>query len=293
VPAYDVLDSVHKGVLDGAHSSPAYYVGKNRAAALFGVSPSPFGMDAWDYVGWIYDGGGLELSREFYQQVMKQNLVSFPLTSAGPQALGWFKREVKDWADLKGIKCRQTGISAEVFSKSGMATVNIPGPEILAAGERGVVDCAEWVGPSDDTIIGFHTVWKHFYTQSFHDLSVLELVINGNVWKSLSPDLQAIIQSATVESTLRAFYRRNRLDAAALEEMVTKHGVTVHATPEDILKKSLVSWDEIAKEEAAKNPFFSKVYQSQRDYASKVVTARRITNPPYKFAADHYFPEKK
>jgi TRAP-type mannitol/chloroaromatic compound transport system substrate-binding protein len=293
VPAFEVLDAVHKGILEGAHSSPAYYVGKNRAAALFGTSPSPFGMDTFDYIGWMYDGGGMELTREFYQQLMKQNLVSFPLTSAGPQALGWFKRELKDWADLKGLKCRQTGISAEVFSKSGMVTVNMPGGEILAAGERGVIDCAEWVGPSDDTIIGFHTVWKHFYTQSYHDLSVLELVINGDVWKSLSPDLQAIIQSATVEATLRSFYRRNRLDAAALKDMTTKDGVIVHATPEDILKKSLESWDGIAKEEAAKNPFFSKVYESQRAYASQVVTSRRISSPPYNFAADHYWPVKK
>ena len=293
VPPFEVLDAVHKGVLDGAHSSPAYYVGKNRAAALFGVSPSPFGMDAFDYMGWIYDGEGLALSREFYQKVLSQNLVSFPMTSAGPQAMGWFNRELKSWADLNGLKCRETGISAEVFSKSGMATVNMPGGEILASGERGVIDCAEWVGPSDDTIIGFHTVWKHFYTQSFHDLSVLELVINGDVFNSLSSDLQEIIQSATVEATLRSFNRRNRLNAAALEEMINKYGVTVHKTPEDILENSLKSWDEIAKDEAAKNPFFKKVYESQRDYASQVVTSRRVTSPPYNFAADYYWPEKK
>lgn len=136
VPAFEVLDAVHRGVFDGAHSSPAYYVWKNRAAALFGVSPSPFGMDAFDYIGWIYDGGGLELSREFYQKELKQNLASFPLTSAGPQAMGWFNRPLKDWADLKGLKCRETGISAEVFSKSGMATVNMPGGEILSSRNR-------------------------------------------------------------------------------------------------------------------------------------------------------------
>src|SRR5262245_51487180 len=34
VPAFDVLDATNKKVLDGAHSSSAYWVGKNRAAAL-------------------------------------------------------------------------------------------------------------------------------------------------------------------------------------------------------------------------------------------------------------------
>jgi TRAP-type mannitol/chloroaromatic compound transport system substrate-binding protein len=294
VPAYEVLDAVHKKVLDAAHSSPAYWVGKNRAAALFGVSPSgPFGMDAFDYMGWVHEGGGMALYNELYNDVLKQNVIPLPMTSAGPQALGWFKKPVNSWADLKGRKCRQTGISAEVYAKGGMMTVNIPGGEILAAGERGVIDCAEWVGPADDEIMGFQTVWKHFYTQSFHDLSVLEIIINGDVWKSLTPDLQAIIQSATVEATLRSFNRRNRLNAGALQEMTTKQGVIVHATPDDILKKSLESWDQIAKEEAAKNPFFRKVYDSQRAYAAQVVPSRRTTSPAYNFSADYYWPRPK
>ena len=54
------------------------------------------------------------------------------------------------------------------FFKSGMATVNMPGGEILAAGERGFINCAEWVGAGDDSIVGFDTIWKHFYPQSVH-----------------------------------------------------------------------------------------------------------------------------
>ena len=200
---------------------------------------------------------------------------------------------MKDWADLKGRKCRQTGITAEVFSKSGMATVNMPGGEILAAGERGVINCAEWVGAGDDSIVGFDTIWKHFYPQSTHEpASVVEIIINGDVWKALAPDLQAIIQSASIEATVRSMSQRNRADAVALSEM-PKKGVTVHRTPDDILKKLLESWDEISKEEAAKNPFFKKVLDSQRTWASQVVPTRRTTTPPYNYSANHYWPEKK
>jgi TRAP-type mannitol/chloroaromatic compound transport system substrate-binding protein len=292
VPAFEVLDATHKKVIDGAHSSSAYWVGRNRAAALFGVTPGgPFGMDGFDYMGWLYDGGGMELYREMFQVVLQRNVEPIPMTSAGPQALGWFKRPVKSWADFKGLKCRQTGISAEVFVKSGMATVNMPGGEIVPSGQRGVIDCAEWVGPSDDMLMGFHQVWKHFYAQSSHDLSLLEIIINGDVWKALTPDLQAIVQAAAVEATLRSQNRRNRLDAAAIVELQTKHGVTIHRTPNDILKKMLEAWDGIAKEEAAKNPFFKKVYDSQRSYASQVVTSRLTTAPSYNAIARHYWPE--
>jgi TRAP-type mannitol/chloroaromatic compound transport system substrate-binding protein len=75
--------------------------------------------------------------------------------------------------------------------------------------------------------------------------------------------------------------------------MTTKHGVKVHRTPDDILKKVLEAWDEIAAEESAKNPFFKKVYENQRAYAAKVVPTRRSVQPNYDIGANHYWPEKK
>ena len=63
--------------------------------------------------------------------------------------------------------------------------------------------------------------------------------------------------------------------------------------PDDILKKILETWDVIAAEEETKNPFFKKVYASQKAYASKVVPMRRGTYPDYNFAANYYYPEKK
>ncbi|MGH7209297.1 MAG: C4-dicarboxylate ABC transporter, partial [Nitrospiraceae bacterium] len=92
VPAFEVLDAVHKGVIDGGHTAPAYWVGKNRAATLFGPAPGgPFGMDMIDYMGWLYDAGGIELYREFYQKELKRNVVPIPMTSVANQVLGWFK----------------------------------------------------------------------------------------------------------------------------------------------------------------------------------------------------------
>jgi TRAP-type mannitol/chloroaromatic compound transport system substrate-binding protein len=251
-------------------------------------------MDTIDYLGWINDGGGQELYREFYQDVLKRNIMPMPLTSASPQSLGWFKSPVKSWDDLRGRKCRQTGIHAEVFSKSGMATVNMPGAEIIPAAERGVIDCAEWVGPAEDMQIGFHTVWKNFYVTSVHEQATsLEFLVNGDVWNGLSKEHQELIKSATLEATLRSLLTTNFKNANAVTEMREKHGVNVQRTPDDVLKKTLEGWDQVAKEEEAKNPFFKKVYESQRAYASKVVPTRRYTHPEYKLSADHYWPEGK
>lgn len=293
VPPFESLDAVSAGVLDGAHTAPAYWVGQNRAATLFGPAPGgPFGMDVIDYMGWIYDAGGLELYTEFYQDVLQREVVVFPLTWVGQQALGWFEEPVEGWADLQGRKCRQTGITAEVFTNSGMSPVNIPGGEIVPAGERGVIDCAEFVGPAEDMMVGFHTIWKNFYLGSMHEpATVVELLLNKGVWDGLEPDLQEIIRSATIEATYRSQMVINKLNAEALATLREEHGVQISQTPEDINVKILESWDQIAEQEAAQNPFFKQVHDSQREYASQVVPARRDIYVPYELGADYYWPE--
>ncbi len=295
VPAFEVLDATHKQVIDGGHTAAAYWVGKHRAAALFGPSPGgPFGMDIVDLMGWMYDAGGLQLWKELYQVELKRNVIPLPLTAVNNQVLGWFAKPVASWEDLKGRKCRQTGLTAEVFSKAGLSPVNMAGGEIVPAAERGVIECGEWVGPAEDMRVGFHTVWKNFYMPSTHEpATVLELLINGDVYNKLGPDLRGILESAAYEATYRHFSLLNKLNADALDEMVTKHGVKVQRTPDDILKKILVAWDEIAAAESAKNPFFKKVYDSQREYAKRVVPTRRSVQPNYDFGANHYWPEKK
>ena len=294
VPAFEVLDATHKKVIDGAHSAAAYWVGKHRAAALFGPSPGgPFGMDIVDLMGWFYESDGLKLWNELYQVELKRDVVTMPLTAVNNQILGWFKNPVKSWEDLKGRKCRQTGLTAEVYAKAGLSPVNMPGGEIVPAGERGVIECGEWVGPAEDMKIGFHTIWKNVYMPSTHEpATVLELLINKETFEKLSPDLKAIVESAAYEATYRHFALLNKLNADAIEELTTKHGVKIQRTPDDILSKVLITWDEIAAAESAKNPFFKKVYDSQRAYASKVVPARRSVQPNYDVGANHYWPAK-
>lgn len=294
VPPFEVLDAVHKGVLDGAHSSAAYWVGKNRASTLFGPAPGgPFGMDLLDYMGWVHEGGGLALQQEFYQKVLGRNIIAMPMTSGGPQILGWFNKPVKSWDDLKNRKCRQTGITAEVFGKSGMKTVNMPGGDIIPSAQRGVIECAEWAGPIEDLRIGFQSVWKYSYMPSVHEpATVLELLINGDVWNKLPEQHREVIRSAAMEATFRSQLVMNRLNAEALVTLREKHEVTIARTPSDILTKTLQSWDEIARAEMARNPFFKKVYDSQREYAARVVPARRSVYPDYDLSAAHYWPRK-
>jgi TRAP-type mannitol/chloroaromatic compound transport system substrate-binding protein len=295
VPAFEALDATHKKVLDGAATWAGYWTGKNKAAILFTGGPGgTFGMDYLDYLGWMHNSGGLALYQELYQDVLKLNVAVLPMNPAGPQPFGWFKRPIKNLADFKGMKCRQTGLAAEVFQRMGMTTVNMPGGEIIPAAQRAVIDCAEWVGGVEDLRFGFHNVWKYHYTPGVHEnTTVTELLFNGDVWAALSPVQQEIVRAAATETFVIWWARWQRQNAEALKELQEKHGVRVLRTPPEILVAFLKTWDKIAEEEGAKNPFFKKVHDSQRAYASLVVPAKRFLYPPYSFVANHYFPETK
>jgi TRAP-type mannitol/chloroaromatic compound transport system substrate-binding protein len=295
VPAFEVLDATNKKVLDGAHAWGGYWTGKDKTSILFTGGPGgTFGMDFTDYVGWMYYGGGWELYQEFYQKQLKLNVVVFPILPSGPQAFGWFKRPIQTVEDMKGMKCRQTGMAGEVWKALGFTVVNMPGGEIIPSAQRGVIDCAEWVGGVEDLRLGFQNVWKYHYSPGVHEnTTVGELLINGDVWKSLNPQQQEIIKSAANETFLVWHAKWQRQNADALKEMQEKHGVQILRTPPEILVAFIKKWDELAAEEAGKNPFFKKVHESQRAYASLVVPYKRFYFPPYSFMANYYFPEKK
>ena len=194
----------------------------------------------------------------------------------------------------KGQKCRQTGIAAEIFNEMGMRTVNMPGGEIMPAAERGTIDCAEWVGGIEDLRFGFHTIWKWHYAPSLHEsVSIGELLINGDVWKSLGPLDQEIVKAAITEQLFVWWAKWQRQNAEAVVEMRDKHKVFMGTTPEAFHKEFLEAWDKLVIKESATNPVFKEVADSLKKWASVTVPAKRFYYPAYSIAADHYWAPKK
>jgi len=294
VPAFEVTDATHKGVLDGAHTWSGYLIGKHPAAVLFTGGPGgPFGMDLFDHLGWYYDGGGQQLMDEWFETIIKRDVISLPILPFTPQMFGWFKQPFKGWEDLKGRKMRAVGMNAQILNAAGASVVSMPGGEIVPAAQRGVVDAAEWCCPAEDVKLGFHNIWKYYYMPSMHEMTeVGDLIISKATWKSLPPDLQEIVKMAATDTYLRWWLWYSRENAKTLAEMRTKHGVNVRRTPNEVLVKQLQTWDAIREKYAKEDAFFAKVVESQRQYAANVVPARMAMYPAYSFSADYYWKKK-
>jgi len=291
VPAFDVLDSVHKGILDVGQGWPGYWYGKHPAATLFASVPGgPFGMNAEDFLGWMYLAGGKELYNELLQNELKLNIHVLPVYGETPEPLGWFKGPVKDLKAFRGLKFRAGGMSAEVFKAMGMSVVSLPGGEIVPALERGVIDAAEYSDPSSDMSVGFADVRKFYHLPSVHQpTGIMEFMINKKHWDSLPADLKAIIESACQATALHFTVMMVDQNSKDLGTLVNQKNVKIIETPREIMREILVAWDKVAEKYVQQNPFFAKVYASQKKWAERVVPYRSIAHPPYDLAAEYYW----
>ncbi len=288
VKTSQMQDAVHRGVLDGAHYVPAYWYSKSKAASLFGTGPC-FGWSAQEMLGWIHYGGGMELFNELMGS-LGLNLVSFFNSPMPAQPLGWFKEEIKDVSQLKGLKYRTVGLAADVLLEMGMSVVQLPGGEIQPAMKSGLIDAAEFNNPTSDSDFGMQDVSKHYHLASFHQSQeAFEITFNKKKFDSLSKELQAILEYAS-EAENSNFYWNNTLRYADdLIKLKEKHGVNVYRTPDSVMSEQLKAWDIVVNRISAEDPFFAKVVASQKTYAKKVMNYLLLNQPDYSLAYKHYF----
>ena len=187
VKAFSVMDAVHSGVLDGGHTVPAYWYGKHRAASLFGTGPA-YGFNGSQFLGWFYYGGGKDLYKELMQDMLKLNVVGFYVFAFQTQPLGWFKKELKGPEDFKGLKYRTVGLASNVMQAMGASVAQLPGPEILPAMEKGVIDAFEFNNPTSDMRFGAQDVAKYYYMGSYHQASeAIEVLVQQDQVGQASP----------------------------------------------------------------------------------------------------------
>ncbi|MBR1121614.1 TRAP transporter substrate-binding protein [Bradyrhizobium lablabi] len=288
VPAFGLLDAVSKGVLDGGHGVLVYHYGKQTALALWGSGPG-FAMDANMLMAWHKYGGGKELLAKLYSSI-GANVVSFPYGPMPTQPLGWFKKPVAKVDDLKGLKFRTVGISIDVFTAMGAAVNALPGGEIVAAMDRGLLDAAEFNNATSDRVLGFPDVSKVCMLQSYHqNAEQFEIMFNKDKFNALPDKLKAIIAGAVDAASAEMSWKAIDRYSKDYTEMQSKDNVKFYKTPDAILKRQLEVYDEVVKKKAAENPLFKEILQSQLDFAKRATQWEQDTVVGRRMAYDHYF----
>lgn len=274
VPSFDVFNAVSKGTAQMGHSAAFYWQKKIPAAPLF--TSIPFGMTAQEMNAWLHYGGGLELWQELYSPY---GIIPMAGGNTGAQMGGWFNKEIKTLADLKGLKMRLPGIGAEVLKRAGGIPVSLPGGELFTALETGAIDATEWVGPYNDLAFGLHNAARYYYYPGWQEPSTtLEFLINKNAFQALPDDLKKIVEvtaRAINQDMLDEYTMKN---VQALEILVNEHDVVLKAFPEDVLAEFKTLTMDLMQEMSQAEPSVQKVYESYRRFLINVRWYGRVSD---------------
>jgi TRAP-type mannitol/chloroaromatic compound transport system substrate-binding protein len=267
VAPFEILDAVSSGKVNAGYTTAGYWAGKIPASPLF--SAVPFGPEAGEYLAWLYYGNGGKLYQEMYDQA-GYNVHVEVCSIIAPETSGWFSKEITSPDQLKGLKMRFFGLGGQVMQKLGVSTSLLPGGEIFPALEKGAIDATEFSMPAIDQLLGFHKIAKFNYFPGWHQqATVFELLINGDTWKEMNEHQQSVVQTICKASVADSFAYTEAIQAAAMKENVEKNGVTNKYWSDEMLALYEKTWNEVAAEQAAADPFFKKVWDDMSAFRAE------------------------
>lgn len=266
VPGAQTLYAVADGRIDAGWGGAGWFTELDSAFNMF--SSVPFGPGIGEYMAWMFHGGGLQFAREMFA---KHNLHNIPCAVIPPEASGWFRREIRTVADLRGLRMRFFGLGAQVMQKLGVSTQLIAPGEILALLQNGSLDATEFSLPAMDQQLGFHKAAKYYYFPGWHQQATFfDLYVNRKRWDELADRHKAIIELACGDMIREAIAQGEAMQWKAMME-IQAGGVQIRRWAPEIIAAMESAWNEVVAEESARNPNFKRIYESydrfRHDYA--------------------------
>src|SRR5204863_3438127 len=167
----------------------------------------------------------------------KFNVYGLSSGNTGCQMGGWFRKELKEPADLSGLKMRiGSAVAGQTLAKLGLVAQQLAGGDIYPALEKGTIDAAEWVGPYDDEKLGFYKIAKYYYYPGWWEgCGQGHNIVNLDKWNALPKIYQSAILAASHETWGWVLGRYDAGNPAALRRLVAG-GAVLRAFPPEVLE---------------------------------------------------------
>ena len=273
VPALEVLDAVGSGVAEIGHTAAFYWQGKMPAAAFF--TTVPFGLTPAEHVAWIDAGGGQALWDELYAPF---GVKPFMGGNTGVCMGGWFRREINDLNDVRGLKVRSLGLGGEIYRRLGATPLTTSPAQILTSLQSGLIDGVEFVGPGTDIALGLYRVTQSYYYPGFNKPNGTgECMISLKAWQALDAELRAIVAHACAAEASYALAEMERLNIEALAALTGTHGVHLRAFPKDFVGAAHKQAVDVLAGVAASGAVARKVHDSYVAFRERTAAWSRIS----------------
>jgi TRAP-type mannitol/chloroaromatic compound transport system substrate-binding protein len=260
-----LLKAVQDGEFELAYTTAQYYAAEVPAIDFF--TAIPFGLTAVEQEGWLHEGGGQAL----FEQILAPRGV-LPLTAGhtGIQMGGWFRKPVRNVADLRGVRIRVAGFPGRVLARVGAVPVNLPLGQIVPAFQDGRIDAADVVGPAIDALLSLARYAPH-YLAPWHEPDVaMHLFIDRAKYLALPVDLQQIVRQSAQACALRAIYRAHDRNALALRTLEGQ-GIRVQSIPPAVVRALKEATRVELAVSARADPDSRRVIESLLAYKARVI----------------------
>lgn len=271
-PVSDTMNRVSTGEIKAAWSTAGQFSGHDSAFEL--LSSIPFGPRSIEYMAWMFEGGGLTLSRELFTSYGIHNV---PCLVLPPEGAGWFSKEIRSVDDLKGLRIRFFGLGGRVMKRLGAIVLQTPPGEIVDAIKSGELEAAEYSLPSMDLTLGLQSVAKYYYFPGWHQQSTFyELYINDTTWRGLTPKQQDTIETVCAAVMRDGISRAESMQMDALNE-IKKQGIKLRRWSPELMLTFEAAWTAVAEEEMALNPRFREIYKSYERFHDNYEAWKRFS----------------
>ena len=277
MPAFGVVDALEKDTIEMAQTAAYYFAGKDP---IFSMSCAvPFGLTTLQMNAWKDHGNGRKLLDAFFA---KYNFRTMSAGNTTTQMGGWYRKEIKTPADLKGLKMRLGGgIFGEAMAKLGVVSQSMPAGDIYQALEKGTLDACEFVGPYDDEKLGFNKVAPFYYYPGWWEGGAdLEFFINNKAFEKLSAENKAIVKAAGAVAAADMTAKYGALNPIALKRLVAS-GTKLKMFPKPVMDAGFKASMEVYEEHRAKSPEFKKIYDDMRAFQRDQILWNRFSEFPY------------
>ena len=262
-PRHETTPAVQSGAIDLATNSSPMDLGRmGNVMYLMGSSGLPAGPSTRELIAWVYQGGGLEIMNEVYQDWGY-------ILGTQPGAAELFchsNKKLEKAADFKGLKFRTLGLWAEILETYGVSVVMIPGGELYQAVERGVLDAFELGPPSYNWPHGFQEILKCVGVPGIQSPGFCNnVLINKGAYDGLPSDLQNLLKDEILGMALYGQLYLAEADAAAMENY-RDYGTQI-VTVSDELQQDIAAKSRAALEGyTADDPQFAEVWEQQKAF---------------------------
>ncbi|MBT8207792.1 MAG: ABC transporter substrate-binding protein [Acidimicrobiia bacterium] len=283
VGGLEVLTTVRDGGVQSGHTASYYYVGTSPATQ-FGTAV-PFGLTERQQNAWLYEGGGLEIMQSYYAEEF--GVIQFPAGNTGVQMGGWFTRELNSVADIQGLKMRIPGLAGQVLNNLGGEQITVAGGDILPSIETGAIDAAEFVGPTDDLILGLDQLGSqlfYYHPGWWEPGSTLEVEFPLSLWNELPEEYQVAIELAAKSANIGMMARYdvlNSQDLAKVEEFAE-----IREFPAELMTAFKTETESVLDDVAAGDAKFAEILGPWREFRDQVQKWHALAEASMLRAAD-------